>query len=888
MRTHSSSLLRCLAFAPAVAPFLVAAQVSLYSFSQSVEPYTDITADDGGYSLGVPTFWPPLFNERAWVNTPFYEPNGQVASYLNPAIGPGYPIGFDFPFNGDVFDRLSVSHSGFITFGKSSDGDQAVWTYAINHSHARPFVQSYGGPSEPYKRNRVAGWASSGLYMQDRSQLLPPGPVTSLRVATIGTAPNRVCVVQWKDFLSGYPPNPTQINFQIRLNESDNSVEVRFGNMVYAGGEVQVGLGGRLPEDFNSRMTVSEQPAFLYDWNNTVAGLLNTDACSAVSAQPGQPNGSGVPPVNGRTYKWTPATCPPPAWPLTISNISFQGFTASWPENGSAGVDYFLSTENDINGPEVASGYAEGTELYLDGLEPMTTYYLFVRSYCDGEPGPWSVSTTFLTHGGGVLACPDTPEEVTYCTRQYSTVYWHYMSEDGFSPVKLEFLGGFAGNQLGESLQIWNGGSASGTPDWTAPSGDLEGHVFTATSGQLFIRAVNDIGSCESQPWYLPFHWRVGCKNCTEPLVQVAMGEVDCEAQEYFVTANVFSLGTSVEVVLENNLGVAPTTVSATGEVVLGPFLTGESVTITSVNTDNMLCNVVYAPLENEPCAIVDCGPTWYEECTTQNEVETWLFEGEGQPVSVRFLPATLGWDADVLVHTSGVESADPETILGATNNEVISSQTPANRILVQLIASQYAEYECSEGLSQPLEFVVGCASACEQPTATFAYAECTQPSTYSVVVNVTDLGSTGSVTITNDGGAPSVPVSAIGTYTVGPFPSGSNVRVHVEGADAICSWSSTLLNYSCLQMGVAEVATLPLRVFPNPSDGHLRLVLPGEMTAGAQLQVLDLAGRTVAQRFVNGTGEMVLGLGELPNGLYTLLLRDGQHSATGKISIQH
>ncbi|HEY0977935.1 MAG TPA: T9SS type A sorting domain-containing protein, partial [Flavobacteriales bacterium] len=630
------------------------------------------------------------------------------------------------------------------------------------------------------------------------------------------------------------------------------------------------------------------QPSFLYDWNNTAAGMENTDACNAAAAQPGQPNGSGVPPVTGLTFKWTPPTCAPPAWPVTLSGIGFQGAMVSWPNNGSSGYDYFVSTENDINGPEVTSGSVTDPEAYLEGLDAATTYYVFVRSQCDGTPGTWGQGTEFVTHGGGVLACPDTPEEVTYCTRQYSTVYWHYMSEDGFSPVKIEFLGGFVGNLTGESLQIWNGGAPTGPPDWTAPSGDLAGQVFTASSGQLFIQAMNDIGSCESQPWYLPFQWRVGCKNCSEPLVQLAMGEVDCEAQEYFLTANVFSLGTAAEVVLQNDLGVGSTTATATGELVLGPFQTGDAVTITAVHPDNMLCNVVYAPLENEPCAITDCGPTWYEECTTEDEVETWLFEGEGQPVSVRFLPATLGWDADVLVHPSGEEAANPITLAGATNNEVVTSETGANRLLVQLVASIYPEYDCSEGLSQPLEFVVACASECEQPAATFAYAECTQPSTYNVLVNVTDLGSTGSVVITNDAGAPSLTVTAIGTYEVGPFTSNTPVRVHVEGADAICSWSSSVLNYSCLQMGLAEVGALPLRVFPNPSDGRLRLVLPAEMTSGAQLQVLDLAGRNVAQRFVNGTGEMALDLGELPNGLYTLLLRDGQHSATGKISIQH
>ncbi|MEO5585889.1 MAG: hypothetical protein ABIQ75_10575, partial [Flavobacteriales bacterium] len=232
------------ALALAVAPALLWAQVSLYQYSESVGTYTEITAADGGYSMGTPTYFPPLFNLRAFVDPAI--PGGTVTNgYLNPAQGPGYPIGFDLTYNGEVFDRLSVSNSGFITFGKSSDGNQAVWTYAIDHPHGMPFVQFYGGPAVAYKRNRVAGWGTGSLQMQDQTPLDPPGPLSSIRLATLGTAPNRVCVIQFKDFRGSYSSSSTLINFQIRLNEVDNSVEVRFGHNVFGfqpGGSTQVGL----------------------------------------------------------------------------------------------------------------------------------------------------------------------------------------------------------------------------------------------------------------------------------------------------------------------------------------------------------------------------------------------------------------------------------------------------------------------------------------------------------------------------------------------------------------------------------------------------------------------------------------------------------------------
>ncbi|MBS1580561.1 MAG: T9SS type A sorting domain-containing protein [Bacteroidetes bacterium] len=874
------------ALASVVAPALLWAQVSLYGYSESVETYTEITSADGGYSMGTPTFWPPYHNLRAFVDPA--NPDGVITNggYLGAATGPGYPIGFDFLYNGDVFDRIGIAHGGWISFGKSSDGNQAVWTYTSDHPHGRPFVQSIGGPSEPYKRNRIAGWGDSELRMQDMTSLIPPGPISSLRVATIGTAPDRVCVIQWKDFRNSYSSTGTLINFQIRLNESDNSVEVRFGNVIFAssGGTAQVGLSGRVPEDFNSRVTPYEQPAFLYDWNLTAAATANTEGCTVAATQPGQPNGSGIPPVLGRNFKWTPLTCPPPAWPLTIGEVTFQSALVTWQPTGAEAYEYFVSTENDINGPEVTSGTTPDPEAVIEGLDPRTTYYVFVRGICGGEPGTWSLGTLIRTQGGGFVVCDGTAVHETYCSHQFDVVYWSYVSEDG-SPLKIEFQGGVAGNN---AFEMWNGPIDSGA-DFTA-SGDITGQTFLASTGQISIRLTTDAGSCETQPWYYPFNWKVGCKNCTDPLVQFSLGDVDCDAQEFYVNADIFSLGSSATLLLENDLGLPAATVSTTGVHAVGPFPAGDPVTITAQNPDNEMCYSAAAPLVNAPCAIVGCEPTWYTRCAQPNETRDWLLQGDGQPISVRFPPVYLGWDAELIVYDGADELSPSQTITvnGQADNQVVTSTNAEHMLLVRLIASQFPDYACSEGNGSPLEFVAACSDGCEQPTATFAYADCTSPTTFSVVVNVTDLGSTGSVTITNDGGAPDVVANAVGAYTVGPFPSASVVELNVEGANDVCTWTSSSLSKDCSTMGVTEASQPGIALFPNPNDGQFTLELPQDMSGATDLLVADLSGRVVAQHRLLGTGRVGVDLSQLPNGLYTLTLRNNEKTANGRISIQH
>lgn len=876
-------------------PLLGSAQVSLYGFSTSVEAYTEITDANGGFTLGTPTWNPPLHNLRAYVDPA--NPDGVVtnAGYLVPAIGPGYPIGFDLTYNGDVFDRIGVAHGGWISFGKSSDGDEAVVCFTSDHPAGRPLSHSYWAtPLEhDYQRNRVAGWGSSALRMQDMSPLVPPGPVSSLRVATIGSAPNRVCVIQWKDFRHNYSVDNYRINFQIRLNESDNSVEVRFGPMEWGWSEAQaqIGLGGRTNEDFNNRVVVYGEPAFLYDWNNTIPGTVNTAAMIATQPQPGQPNGSGVVPAIGRTFRWSPQDCAPPAWPLEILSVGLGYAELQWPTVPEAvAYEYVVTTVPDPNTPDpTAEGSVEEPYLVVEGLDTLTTYYFYLRTVCADGSGPWGAATEVRSAGGAILECGAAPLVQVHCYEPVTQTTWYYTTSDGFSPIRVQFTGGLFTS--GAHFRVYNGADTTAAVLWDSNAGGvLSGQTFTTAGPSLTLKMIgHPTAGCSNTEFLEPIRWTLGCKDCTDPLVNFALGDVDCEADNYFVDVNVFSFGTATELSLENNLGVTPLIVTTTGIHTVGPFSAGEPVLITAANPANALCNVVGPMLVNEPCPILDCGPTWYEECADQSDVRNWLFQGDGEAVGVRFLPSNLGFDARIRSYNGANEVAPPfAEIAGSTNNQIRRSDNAGNQLLVQYAASIYPDYSCSLGNSAPLEFVAGCFGDCEQPVASFAYAVCTEPGTYNVVVNVTDLGSGNSVNITNDAGAPEVIATTIGEYTVGPFASLSVVRVHVEGANELCTWSSAPLSYSCLGISVEEQTTGLLRVYPNPSDDIFRVSLGNDFAGPTELHVMDLAGRVVHQQVLAGTEEVVLSLGTLPSGLYTVVAQGSALRSTAKISVQH
>ncbi len=232
------------------------AQVSSYVFSQSSGTYTAIT---GGTVLGNNSNDDEVFNNST---------TGQ----LPPATGIGFPIGFNFVYDGVTYDKFAVSTNGWIVLGTGTFqiGDQAFFETPI----------SIVGP---------AGFANliSGFGVDLGGQ-----GGGSLRFQTIGTTPNQTLVVQWKKATvvgnTGY-----DLNFQIRLNQTSNSIDVIYGTMQNpfdSGESAEVGLRGATNADFNNRYEIS-------GWATTTRGTTNDATCDI---------DYGLTPNSGLTFTWTP------------------------------------------------------------------------------------------------------------------------------------------------------------------------------------------------------------------------------------------------------------------------------------------------------------------------------------------------------------------------------------------------------------------------------------------------------------------------------------------------------------------------------------------------------------------------------------------------------
>jgi len=335
----------------------VEAQVSQYQFQQLSGTYSEVTGTDLGVATG--------------------------SSYALSMDDVVYPVDLPFPFsfNGANYSQCTVTSNGFITFGGAVPGT-TLYTPLSG-------TTAYDGAISAWGRDINAAYIADVI-------------AGSITWAVVGTAPNREFVVQFKNYR---PVNTTSttavpyINFQIRLAETTNVVNIVYGPSGLAAGTansastMQIGLRGASNTDFNNR-TNAVTEAF----SASVAGSANnnTQAYSSVDALPGIP-------TDGLQYKWTPQACFRPTNVLA-GDFTSSGATISWTAASPApanGYDYYYSqssTEPTTGTTASGSVNAGVVTVGLTGLPSATTHYVWVRSKCDaGAVSAWSLATTFAT-----------------------------------------------------------------------------------------------------------------------------------------------------------------------------------------------------------------------------------------------------------------------------------------------------------------------------------------------------------------------------------------------------------------------------------------------------------------------------------------------------------
>lgn len=141
--------------------------------------------------------------------------NGSSASPQN--------IGFNFSFNGTSFTQVMIHADGILKFGTEAPGAST----AISPSPATSYTSVMTSTAPAFQN----------IVLPFFCDLVQGTALPEYHIITTGTAPNRITTIQWKNLRDADNAGSTlqhqfeNMEFQIRLYESTNNIEIVYGNL---------------------------------------------------------------------------------------------------------------------------------------------------------------------------------------------------------------------------------------------------------------------------------------------------------------------------------------------------------------------------------------------------------------------------------------------------------------------------------------------------------------------------------------------------------------------------------------------------------------------------------------------------------------------------------
>ena len=225
--------------------------------------------------------------------------SGSVITTANfdDAYSAAIPIGFTFNYNGANHTHFMLSTNGFIKLGNASMPAPSSTTlfYSAGNSYTGGIFNS-------------TSILDANLISAMNHDFEAAGPTTEYRTATTGSAGSQVCTIQFKNIRDKTTTPAIQydsINFQIKLYETTNVVEIIFGSFTSSTNasafkSSACGLKGGNTTDITAATKGSTQA---WDAATFINGNYTGNAFNfGNDVFPGRPM-----PDDGRTLRFTPA-----------------------------------------------------------------------------------------------------------------------------------------------------------------------------------------------------------------------------------------------------------------------------------------------------------------------------------------------------------------------------------------------------------------------------------------------------------------------------------------------------------------------------------------------------------------------------------------------------
>ena len=245
------------------------------------------------------------------------------------------------------------------------------------------------------------------------------------------------------------------------------------------------------------------------------------------------------------------------------------------------------------------------------------------------------------------------------------------------------------------------------------------------------------------------------CPTCVAPTA--TFNTIDnCAENQYSVTANITSLGSASSVNIYNN-GNIIATVTQPGTYTYGPYANTLTSNLSVSNTANAACTTTTTTLST------GCAP-----CTSASALYNLIEDCLNNQFSVQVALANLGT-------AQTIEIANGSTVLTtatATGNYTVGPFTNGEQVVLTLTDA------ANEFCTTTSQTLTSSCPTCVEATATAVIVENCEEQTFTISVDVTDLGSATSIAFYN-GTTLIQSVNANGNYVFGPFTIGTTVELN-------------------------------------------------------------------------------------------------------------
>lgn len=298
--------------------------------------------------------------------------------------------------------------------------------------------------------------------------------------------------------------------------------------------------------------------------------------------------------------------------------------------------------------------------------------------------------------------------------------------------------------------------------------------VFPVTNGTEYFIEWDDRWFTGGFTWNLDFH------NCVAPTADFAIVN-DCINLEYSIEVDLTDMGSAQTVEITNTGGAPVLSGVGAGMHVVGPFVPGTVVELQILHDADVFCNVNFGPITNSPCPTISCGPDNYTHCYGENETTQWVYQSASTfPIALQFSAGGMEACCDNINVYDGENTTAPLLYSGNNGGDLSGlsfiSTNVDNFLLLELVSD--VSNSCQSGSATPeLDWDVACLD-CTEPAGSATLINDCPNFQYFVEVEVTGFGDADTVFIRNDAGALDTAVTAVGTYTVGPFVSGADANV--------------------------------------------------------------------------------------------------------------